>query len=200
MSKTALFAACKVWDANAAQAILAKNPDLVQARDARGRNALHLCAARALAAGQSPAASLETAKTLLDAGADVNAVHEIPDDGEIFPATALWYALARGQNRALASFLLSAGANADHCLWAAVWAGDIESARMLLQAGSKTELRFAGETPLLYAARLGREDMVLELVRANADKMVRDSKGRSPLDYALTKKLRPGVIAALGGV
>ena len=33
------------------------------------------------------------ARALLAAGADVNAIHEISDDGELFHATALWQAL-----------------------------------------------------------------------------------------------------------
>jgi ankyrin repeat protein len=140
---------------------------------------------------------VQTAKALLDAGANINAVHEIPDDNEIFPATALWYAVARGLNRELVKFLLGAGANPDHCLWAVVWSSDLETARLLLKAGSQTELKFGGETPLLYAARLGREPLILELVRANASIHVRDSHGKTPLDHALKKRLNDSVIAAL---
>lgn len=199
MSKTALFAASKAWDADRVSALATANTDLTRARDSRGRTALQLCAARPLQAGESPEPSTETARALLAAGSQLDAVHEIPDDGEVFPATALWYAIARGRNRALAACLLHAGANPDHCLWAVVWSGDLQMAKLLLAAGARTELRFAGETPLLYAARLEREPLILELVRAKANVDVRDSKGKTPLDYARKKRLGTAVIAALGG-
>jgi ankyrin repeat protein len=158
MSKTALFAAAKDWDARAVRRSLADAPDLVTARDARGRTALHICAGTPLLGHASPpAVSIATARELLKAGTDVNVVHEIPDGREVFPATPLWYALARGRNRPLARFLLKAGANPDHCLWTVIWSKEPDLVRLLLRAGSQPNVRFDGETPLIYAARLGRE-------------------------------------------
>ncbi|HMA49179.1 MAG TPA: hypothetical protein VKP60_05455, partial [Magnetospirillaceae bacterium] len=157
MSKTALFKACKAWDSKAAGEILAADPALIRAVDDKGRTALHLCAGVPLTAERSADAAIATAKMLLAAGVDPEAIQEIPDDGEIFPATALWYACSWGKNPKLAAHLLAAGANPDHCLFAVVWSGDADLLRLLLRAGSDTELRFGGETPLHYAARLKRE-------------------------------------------
>ena len=99
MSKTALFAAAKSWDSRLVRQLLMQSPDLVRARDPRGRTALHICAGASAASNRAPvAASLATARALLDAGAEINAAHEIPDGKEVFRATPLWYALARGQN------------------------------------------------------------------------------------------------------
>jgi ankyrin repeat protein len=137
-------------------------------------------------------------REFLNAGADINAVHQIPDDKEVFPATPLWYAPARGQNGQLARFLLKAGANPDNCLWTVIWSNEPEFVRLLLDAGSMTELRFDGETPLIYAARLGREKAVLELVAAGADITARDSKGRTAAEHARKKRLSQAVLTALG--
>ncbi|MGE0808220.1 MAG: ankyrin repeat domain-containing protein [Burkholderiaceae bacterium] len=196
MSKTALFKAARAWDAETVRALLGVKPELAQARDSRGRTALHLCAGRPLVEAEVKA-GLATAAQLLDAGVDTDAVEEIPDDGDVFPATALWYAVARGRNLELVRFLLKAGADPDNCLWAVVWADDAPMARLLLDAGSNTELRFDGDTPLLYAARLGREAALQELLRAGADIRVHDAKGRSPLDLARKRRLPVRILNAL---
>ncbi|HEV7671767.1 MAG TPA: hypothetical protein VGS22_24870 [Thermoanaerobaculia bacterium] len=200
MSKTKLFALARAWDSAAVRQLLVESPDLVGARDAKGRTALHYCAgAPASSEGASARASVATARELLKAGADLNAVHEIPDHGEIFPATPLWYALARGRNGSLAEFLLQQGADPDHCLWTVIWFDEAEWVRKLLAAGSKTEIRAEGATPLIYAARLGREKAILHLVAAGANTGARDAQGRTAADLARKKRLSPAILAALDG-
>lgn len=190
MSKTALFKAVAEWDAPTVVRLLSTDPGLVQVRDQRGRTAQHVCANRRWDKKPSSAkASIATMSALLTAGADVNAVQEISDDGKVFPATPLWYAVAWGQNLPLIKELLRCGADPDWCLFAVVWANDAPLARMLLKAGSNTELRFPEETPLHYAARLGREAVIKELIEAGADIRATDSKGKTPLDYARKKRL-----------
>jgi uncharacterized protein len=199
MSKTKLFALARAWNSAAVRDLLAQSPDLVDARDAKGRTALHLCAGKPLGAEEGAArACLATARALLKAGAELDAVHEIPDDGEIFPATPLWYALAKGRNGPLAKFLLKEGASPDHCLWTVIWFNEPEWIRRLLAAGAKTEIRAGGGTPLLYAARLGREKAILELVAAGADISARDAQGRTAAELAKKKRLSSTVLAALG--
>ena len=199
VSKTALFAAVKEWDARAVRQLLAQSPALIGARDAKGRTALHICAGvSAPSRGGQVSASIATARELLKAGVDINAVQEIPDDDEVFPATPLWYALARGRNANLTRFLLKAGANPDNCLWTVIWSKEPELVRLLLDAGSKTEVRFDGETPLIYAARLAREKAILELVAAGADITARDAKGRTAADHARKKRLSQAILVALG--
>ena len=197
-SRTALFAAAKRWDAAAVRELLARAPALAAARDARGRTALHVCAGASGAATRGRAkAAIAAARALLEAGADLDAVHEIPDDAEVFRATPLWYALARGRNGELARFFLSQGADPDHCLWTVIWSDEPDLVRALLRAGSKPDVRFSGETPLIYAARLGREKAVLELVAAGADVGARDAKGLTAAEHARKKRLAPAVQAAL---
>jgi len=198
MSKTALFKAVKQWDAAETRRLLSEQPTLVKAVDNSGRTALHLCAGRPLQErpGES-AASLATARVLLDAGAELDAVQPIPDDGEIFPATPLWYAVARGRNPQLVKLLLKLGATPDHSLWATAWSNDAELARLLLRAGARTDLRFGGETPLVYAARLGREPVIRELLAGKASIHVKDSQGRTPYELARKKRVSAPLLAKL---
>lgn len=199
MSRTALFAAARDWQSALVRRLLARSPELLAARDPRGRTAFHVSAG-APASG-TPArlpASIATARAFLEAGADIDVVHEIADGREVFRATPLWYALARGRNARLAHFLLEAGANPDHCLWTVIWSNEPHLLRLLLRAGSRTDVRFDGQTPLIYAARLGREKAVLELVAAGADVTARDAKGRTAADHALRNRLTPAILAALG--
>ena len=199
MSKTALFKAAQSWDARTVEELLARSPELLTARDARGRAALHICAGTPTTAHAARVpASLATARALLRAGADINAVHEIPDGREVFPATPLWYALARGRNVPLARFLLRTGADPDNCLWTVIWSKEPELLRLLLRAGARPNVRFDGETPLIYAARLAREEAVLQLVAAGADVTARDTKGRTAVEHARSKRLSMEVLAALG--
>jgi ankyrin repeat protein len=98
----------------------------------------------------------------------------------------------------LARFFLKSGANPDNCLWTVIWSKEPELVRLLLDAGSRTEVRFDGETPLIYAARLGRERAVLELVASGADITARDSKGHTAAEHARKKRLSQTVLVALG--
>ena len=199
MSKTALLAAAKTWDAKSLRALLSSNPELALARDAKGRNALHICAgAPAQAKPTVVSASIDTARVLLKAGVDLNSVHEIADDEEVFRATALWYALARGRNEKLARFLLKVGANPDNCLWTVIWTNEPTLVRLLLKAGSNVNVCAHGETPLIYAARLGREQITLDLVSAGADVAARDAKGLMAAAHARRRKLSTETLHALG--
>jgi ankyrin repeat protein len=200
MSKTKLFAAAKSWDGDAVGRLLTDDPALVHARDSKGATALHRCAGRRWdGRHESALAAVATAKALLKAGADINAVQNIPDDEDEFPATALWYAVTHGRDRPLAEALLKARAHADHCLWPVVWSNDAGMARLLLNAGSRTEVKFHGETPLIYAARLGRKEVLRELVARKANLRARDSHGMTALDYAIKKRLGPELVQMLGG-
>lgn len=65
--------------------------------------------------------------------------------------------------------------------------------------GSRPNVCFDGETLLIYAARLGREQELLALVADGADITARDAKGRTVADHARRKRLPPAVLAVLGG-
>jgi ankyrin repeat protein len=183
------FEAARRWDTAVVTEALRAHPDLAAATDHTGRSALHVCASASSARLQRPvSASIATARSLLQAGARVDAIQEIPDHGERFPASPLWHAIARGRNRTLARFLLREGANPDYCFWAVVWNDDVVTAKLLLGHGANLDLTFHGETPLLYATRLRRTRMLKWLLRHGADPNIGDADGHTPLSYAVRRR------------
>jgi hypothetical protein len=153
ISKTRFIEAVRTWDAKQVAGTLHERPEFVSILDDAGRTLLHNCARRPISNENNSAASIATANVLLKAGVPIDAVEAIKDDGEIFPATALWYALAWGRNRPLASFLLKAGADPSHCMFALVYADDLASAKLVRRYGAEVDEVFGGETPLIYAMR-----------------------------------------------
>lgn len=186
---TRFLDAARRWDAAVVAEALKCNPEFASVADRHGRTGLHLCAGATAATVRRPlAASVATARALLRGGAAIDAVHEIADGGEPFPARALWHAVARGRNRALARFLLQAGANPDWCYWAVVWNDDLVTARMLGSHNANVNLTFHGETPLLYATRLHRTRMMRWLLRQGADPNIADGDGATPLTVAVARR------------
>jgi ankyrin repeat protein len=155
------FDAAAAWDAKTVGAALREDRALARAVDARGRTALHLCArTNAAKDGRDAQAGLKVAKALLAAGADPNAIHDIPDEEGSFEATPLWYAVAWGRNPKLVKLLLGAGASPRGCLWACVWLEDLEMAKTLVKAGAPLDEVEGGETPLEYATRTKKDAFV----------------------------------------
>jgi ankyrin repeat protein len=189
MGTTRFLNAARRWEIEVVTEALRTQPQLAKATDRSGRSALHLCASAKTAQTRRPlAASVATARVLIAAGADIDAVHEIPDGGERFPARALWHAIARGRNRTLARYLLRQGANPNYCLWAVVWDDDVITAKLLRSYGADLDLTYHGETPLLYATRLRRTRMLRWLLRNGADANRGDGEGRTPLAYAVRRR------------
>ena len=161
MTRRNFFDAAARWDASVVAEGLKEDRSLARAIVERGRTALHRCArTNGAKEKRDVAGSLAVAKALLAAGADPNAVHDIPEEGGSFRATPLWYAVGWGRNPKLVRLLLDAGASPRGCLWACVWADDLEMAKTLLKARAPLDEVLGGETPLQYAARLKRAAFV----------------------------------------
>jgi ankyrin repeat protein len=157
-----------------------------------------VCATTTAERAQRPvSASIATARALLAGGADINAVHHIPDSGEHFPASPLWHAIARGRNRSLARYLLREGADPNYCLWAVVWNDDIVTARLLHDHHANLDLTFHAETPLLYATRLRRPRMARWLLAHGANPNIGDANGVTPLAVAVKRRHSLGEIEEL---
>jgi ankyrin repeat protein len=141
--------------------------------------------------------ALATAKALVAAGADVDAVQPIEDDGEVFPATALWCALGWGRNRALGAYLLRRGADPNHCLFALVWLDDLASARLVRRYGADLDELGHGETPLAFAVRQRRARFAEWLLRHGADATIADRRGYTPLHHAVRRRLPSATLRML---
>jgi uncharacterized protein len=195
-SRTALFAAARMWDWPTVAALLATAPELVATSDSRGHTALHR--ACGVKPGSSPILvepnGIRTVTILLEAGADLERAVPMGEDEGDFRATPLWYAVARGENLPLIEFLLQRGANASYSLWAAVWRDDDLVCRALLKAKPELNLKAEGETPIFYAARLKRLVTLALLIDAGADPSIPDSLGRDSVAIARQRKLPKEII------
>lgn len=155
MNRKRFFDAAAHWDVETVLAGLREDAALARVVDERGRTALHRCARTDGAKeGRDAGESLRVAKALLKAGADPNAVHDVPAEGGSFKATPLWYAVAWGRNPGLVKLLLEAGAAPRGCLIECVFRDDLETARTLVKAGAPLDEKRDGETPLACARRL----------------------------------------------
>ena len=198
-SKTALFNAARKWDCATVAELLTEAPDLVSAMDPKHRTALHLaCSIRpSETAGLGESNGLKTVETLLETGAVLEQVVPMDEYEGDFQATALWYAVARGENRPLVEFLLRRGANPSYSLWAAVWRDDDAMCRALLARRPLLNLRAHGETPMFYAARLQRLATLRLLIDAGADPAIADDRGRDCVDIARERKLPSDIVEML---
>jgi ankyrin repeat protein len=124
-------------------------------------------------------------------------VHQIQDDGEVFPATALWYALAWGRNPALAAYFLKLKADPNHCMFALVFADDLPSARLLRRYTAEIDEVAHGETPLVYAMRHRRAKFAEWLLREGANTHFRDRRGFTALHHAIRRRLPDSTIRML---
>ncbi len=197
-SKSAIFNAARRWDWSSVAKLLGEAPDLIAATDPKSRTALHLaCAVKPSAAGLGEPNGIRTVETLLKAGAVLEQVVPMDEDEGDFRATALWYAVARGENLPLVKFLLQRGANPSYSLWAAVWRDDDAMCRALLAFRPVLSLRAHGETPIFYAARLQRLATLRLLIDAGADPSIADDRGRDCVDIARERKLPSDIVGML---
>jgi ankyrin repeat protein len=146
-----VFAAATVGDAARLGELLKGNRELVKERNANGYTPLHVAAREGHA---------DAIRTLLSAGADVNAVDvETKDSGYPEGWTPLHLAVLFRKTK-VAELLLDKGAKAN--------AAD----------------RRGRLTPLHYAAWSGDVELARVLLAGKADRGARDEKARTPLDLA----------------
>ena len=188
MDKRQFISDVRNWNARAVAKAIAEAPELANFEDRSRKTPLHHCAGiNAKDAGLPVRNSIETTKTLIEAGADVNAVRTILDDGEEFHATPLWYAVAWGRNLRLSRFLLEQGAKPNGCMWAACWDQSVEMATLLRRFGAEVDPVFHDETPLLLIVKSKRMKLLPWLVANGANVNAQDKLGFTALHYAVKR-------------
>ncbi len=186
ISKTRMQNLVKEFRVDEVAAGLRETPDLLQFRDERGRNWLHLCGSVDVSKkrGLNPKDSVRLARLLLDRGIDINGPAFTEGD---WHATPLWYAVARGRNIALAKFLLEFGSTPEHCLWAACFYEDPKMVNLLVEAGAPLEAVAERETPLLGAVKYSKFKAARMLLDAGSNPDFQDVRGMTALHYMLKK-------------
>ena len=184
-SKTRLLEWVRNLESKQVAAALAESPKLLDFRDDRGRNWLHLCCgvdpkARKLSVSNG----IKTADVLLAAGLDIN--QEAFREGE-WKATPLWYAVARGHNLTLAKWLLDRGSDPNHCLWAAGFRDNVPMIKLLVGAGADIEAVAEGSTPFLSAIKTSHFRAAKALLELGANVDFQDEDGRTALHCMLKK-------------
>jgi len=164
---------------------LVENPKLLDVRDDRGRNWLHLCCAvKVRERGFKPADSIKTADVLLDAGLDINQGAFQEKD---FEATPLWYAIAHGQNLKLAEHLLKRRSVPHYCMWAAAYNDDAPAIRLLVANGAAINPTAEDATPFLFAVQWSRFTAAEQLLKLGANVDFQNSKKVTALHCLLKK-------------
>ena len=125
--------------------------EIERAVDSTGRTPLHYLAASGMWRENDACAAnaLGCAQFLVDQGVEADAIQPIPDGGEIFPATALWWCITWQEHHALAEFLLYRGADPNPSVFAAIFNNDWTTCELLERFGADWNTRFANRTPLM---------------------------------------------------
>jgi ankyrin repeat protein len=217
-AKIDVFTAAALGDARAVSRWIAEDPDAVRGRDAGVLTPLHCCGGSRLGMRQPDVAArlVETARTLLDAGADLSARarswgHDVDVAYFVVRAgqtTMFTLLLERGldptsavapaawDGRAdLLDLALAHGARIDQAreharpiLNELVRWGQFSQARLLLARGADPNIADdRGWTSLHQAVSRGNAAMLEELVRARGDGARPDLSGQSPRDLARAK-------------
>jgi ankyrin repeat protein len=180
-----LFAHAALGNATRVNALLAKDPTLVNSRDAGGVTALH-CAAGSRLGRSSPKIArglADTARALVQAGANVN--ETVPSWGD--DVDVMYFAIGSGQT-AVITLLLDHGADPTTALTTAAWNQDYPTAELLLARGDNIDLAVSADRPLLNdLIRWGQFKPAMWLLEKGASPHVRDARGWTAVDQARSR-------------
>jgi uncharacterized protein len=66
----------------------------------------------------------------------------------------------------------------------AISKGEIETVKQFIESGTKVNKKLNGLTPLMYAARYNKVEIIKYLLQKGADREIKDSQGFTALNYA----------------
>lgn len=185
ISKTAMLLLVKTLQWQELRKGLEENPKLIDVRDKRGRNWLHLaCGVDIKEKAATSRDSIKVAEVLLSKGLNINEPAFTEDN---FRATALWYSIAFGKNLDLARFLLTRGSDPNHCLFAAAYNNDTAAIKLLAENGAEIDPEVEDATPFLFAVQWSRFEAAEQLLRLGANVDYQNSKKMTALHYMLKK-------------
>lgn len=185
VSKTKMLSLVETFKWKDVDEAMAGNPALLEVRDERGRNWLHICCGVSLRGKKlNPGDSVKTAAVLLKHGLGID--QAAFTEGK-WQATPLWYAIGRGQNLVLAEYLLKRGANPNYCLWAAAFNNDLDAIRLLVRHGADVNDSSVDEPPFLGAIKWSHFRAAEELLKLGADVNYQDPHKMTALHYMLKK-------------
>lgn len=188
VSRTSVLGLVKAHDYAGVRAALRHNPELLTYRGKKGENLLHVCCGVQIGTdAKRRTASVKTAEALIAAGIGLDEAAFC--EGE-WKATPLWYAIGRGKNLTLASYLLELGATPEYCMWAAAYNDDPAAVRLLSKAGANVD-PVQEDTPLIFAVKWSRFAAAQALLQCGANPNLQDATGKTALHYMLKKRSEP---------
>jgi len=183
VSKTKMLELVKGFCAAEVDAALKENFKLRDVRDERGRNWLHVCCGQKVKKGQEKE-SIKTAEVLLKHGFDPSMVAFTEGKWKAVP---VWFAIGRGENLALAEWLMKRGGDPNHSLWAASFRNDLAAIRLLVKYGADLEQVAEDSTPFMGAVGYSKFLAAEELLKLGANPDAVNSKGLTALHMMLKK-------------
>ena len=184
VSKTSMLPLVRAFDWRAVDAGLREKPQLVNHRDERGRNWLHICCATSVH-GRAPTSSIRTADVLMAHGIDFRD-HAFTEGR--WRATPVWYCVAFGRNLKLAEHLMRLGASPHYSLYAAAYNRDTDAIRLLVRYGADIEEPSGhGETPFLGAIGWSHFEAAAALLACGANVDAQSDRGMTAAHMMLKK-------------
>ena len=174
------FEAIDRRDTPAVRQLLRAEPALIHARhqrhDATGLHHAATCG------------DVETARALLDAGADPNDMGDDTRIGVLGWATSIWQVGDVPMD--VVSLLIARGGR--HHIFSAIATGDLDIIRTFVEQQPESldhrlPARYNGQTPLHFAITRNRPDILGLLIEMGADLDAPDANGQTPLEYALLR-------------